>query len=724
MSTQANPIPEVSGKEYLPEGGVLLIPNRLSMEDLLLLEAQLKGRDITYLVGSSFEYSSEIKDFLQKEEVQGLEFICSEENQEAFKKAVHDCVTRGDAVVFIPGEVNARCAQTTCVPTPVVKFLVNAGVPVAPLFVEHLAETRLAVETVEEAGGTVLSFGKVLEGGHANSANYFENLLEASERAFSQRSILKASLAFTLLRGLKQHGTTARVIDGVDGKELGFDKVFAAAAALSKHIRKSTSKKRVGILLPPGKGGLIANLAVLFAGKVPVNLNFTAGVEAVNHSIKEADLDRFLTAQPFIDKLPKFPWPSEEKLIFVEKVLPKIKGRIKLWYIFGKLFSANRLAKMLGVCKTGDREEAMLLFTSGSSGSPKGVVLSHRNLLANINQFGSRIDLTKEDKVLGCLPLFHSFGATVTMWYPVIQGVTLVTYPSPLEIAKLAHLIEQYQISLLLSTPTFLRGYLRKAKPEQLRSTTLVVTGAEKLPSKVAEAFQKRFGKPVLEGYGLTETSPATNVNLPNPEPCDSGDCRPVVINHRPGSVGHLIPGIAVRITNPDTDEALPIESSGMIWLKGANIFEGYLNQPEKTAEVLIDGWFRTGDLGRMDEDGFLYIEGRLSRFSKIGGEMVPHEKVEELINSAMGYDPEDERKITIVGVPDEAKGEALILLTTEADLDKSELRSRLLAKGVPALWIPKTLTVIDAMPHLASGKLDIKSCEEAALASRGVPAL
>ncbi|MFK5921515.1 MAG: AMP-binding protein [Verrucomicrobiota bacterium] len=710
-------IPQILGQEFLPENGALIIPNRLPFDDLLGLELLFEGRDITYLVERGSEHGERFRQHVEKEGVQGLEFACDDESLPAFQKELLQCIDKGGLAVFVPGAVNSRCAQTTCVPSVVVKFLVSTPVPVLPLFVEHPEETRLAIESVEEAGKLAFSFGKPLEGDAVNAANYFESLLGAAERVFSQRPILKSSLAYSLLRGLKMHASTARVIDGVDGQELGFDKLFAASAALSKKIRQCTSKKRVGILLPPGKGGLIANLAVLFAGKVPVNLNFTAGAESVRYAIKEAELDRFITAQAFIDKLPKFPWPEEEKLVFIERVLPSIKGRIKLWYILGKLFSAERLARMLKVKQSGDREEAMLLFTSGSSGSPKGVVLSHRNLLANVNQFGSRINLTQDDKVLGCLPLFHSFGATVTMWYPIIQGVTLVTYPSPLEIAKLAQLIEQYKISLLLSTPTFLRGYLRKAKPEQLRSTTLVVTGAEKLPSKVAEAFEKRFGKPVLEGYGLTETSPATNVNLPDPESCGSEDCRPVVANHRPGSVGHLIPGIAVRITDPDTDEPLPIQSSGMIWLKGANVFEGYLNQPEKTAEVLIDGWFRTGDLGRMDEDGFLYIEGRLSRFSKIGGEMVPHEKVEELINTAMGYDPEDERKVIIVGVPDEAKGEALIILTTEADLEQTDLRKRLLANDVPALWIPKKMVRIDEIPHLASGKLDIKSCEQAALA-------
>ena len=369
---------------------------------------------------------------------------------------------------------------------------------------------------------------------------------------------------------------------------------------------------------------------------------------------------------------------------------------------------------MLKIQKKGDHEEAVLLFTSGSSGDPKGVVLSHRNLLANVNQFGSRISLNSEDKVLGCLPLFHSFGCTVTLWYPIIEGLTLVTYPSPLDTGKLAELIETHRISLIIATPTFLRGYLRKAKPEQFASAKLVVTGAEKLPVNLAEAFANRFGKPVLEGYGLTETSPVSNVNLPDPEPDNDDDHRPVIPNRRAGSVGQPIPGVAIRITDPDTDEPRSLLQSGMIWLRGANIFEGYLGQPEKTEEVIRHGWFRTGDIGRVDEDGFLYIEGRLSRFSKIGGEMVPHETVEAAINEAMGFDTDSERKIAIVGVPDDAKGEALILLCASPGLDLTNLRYKLLEKGISSLWIPKTIIEVPEIPLLASGKLDIKGCESA----------
>ena len=316
----------------------------------------------------------------------------------------------------------------------------------------------------------------------------------------------------------------------------------------------------------------MVNAAVLLAGKVPVNLNFTAGDKAIDSSIEQADLDKFITADPFVRKMSSFKWPPNKQLILIDRILPDLKPKIILWLLLSKMFSVGLLAMLLKVPKKGGNEEAVLLFTSGSSGDPKGVVLSHRNILANVNQFGARIDLKSTDKVLGCLPLFHSFGSTVTMWYPMIEGVSVVTYPSPLDVPKLAELIEKHSVSLLLATPTFLRGYLRRAKKEQLESVKLAITGAEKLPKKVAEAFQERFGLPVLEGYGLTETSPVTNVNIPEVEDSDGGE-GPVIPNRRFGSVGHFIPGIAVRISDPDTHEPLPLHASGMIWVKGSNIF-------------------------------------------------------------------------------------------------------------------------------------------------------
>ena len=289
----------------------------------------------------------------------------------------------------------------------------------------------------------------------------------------------------------------------------------------------------------------------------------------------------------------------------------------------------------------------------------------------------------------------------------------MVTYPNPLDAEKNAELIQKHKITFLLATPTFLRVYLRKARREQLASVKLVITGAEKLPRDVANAFQEKFGKEVLEGYGLTETSPVVGVNLPEPAKHHPDD--EVQPSSRPGSIGKMAPGIAAQIRDPETGRVLSLHATGMLWLKGANIFEGYLNEPELTAEVLEDGWFKTGDLARFDEDGFLYIEGRISRFSKIGGEMVPHESLEVKILDALGGGNEETRSICIVGVPDPSKGEAVVLLSTR-EIDLGDLRSKLLDMGVPPLWIPKVIKRVPAIPIQASGKLDLQACKKAAL--------
>jgi acyl-[acyl-carrier-protein]-phospholipid O-acyltransferase/long-chain-fatty-acid--[acyl-carrier-protein] ligase len=446
-----------------------------------------------------------------------------------------------------------------------------------------------------------------------------------------------------------------------------------------------------------------------------VNLNFTAAHSSILSAIKQSGADKFITADVFVRKMQAFPWPATRQMILVERVLPTLKGQITKWFLLSKILPAALIATVLGVSKKGGDREALLLFTSGSSGEPKGVVLTHRNVVANVAQFGSRLDLQKQDAVLGCLPLFHSFGCTVTLWYPIIQGIQLVTYPSPLETKRLAELIDKHRVTLLIATPTFLRGYLRGVHREQLGSLKLVVTGAEKLPPSVAAAFEDKFGKTVLEGYGLTETSPVTNVNLPAPAPSalPGAHCLPT---HRPGSVGQLMPGLAIRITDPETNAPRALDEQGMIWFKGPNIFPGYLNDAARTASVLTeDAWFRTGDIGRVDADSFLYIEGRLSRFSKIAGEMIPHETVEEMLIKALGLESEDCRRIAIVGIPDVDRGEALILLSTLAGGSEQQelidLRYRLLEQGVPALWIPKVLKRVPEIPVLASGKLDVQGC-------------
>jgi acyl-[acyl-carrier-protein]-phospholipid O-acyltransferase / long-chain-fatty-acid--[acyl-carrier-protein] ligase len=341
------------------------------------------------------------------------------------------------------------------------------------------------------------------------------------------------------------------------------------------------------------------------------------------------------------------------------------------------------------------------------------VVLTHRNILANCAQISSLSILPESCSLLGCLPVFHSFGFTVTLWYPLLRGCRIVTVPSPLDSRKIIDAIRDEGATVLLGAPTFIRPMLKKAQPGELRSLEIVVTGAEKLPDDLYRSFLETFHIEILQGYGLTETAPAANINQPHP---------PVVVStnepqtgKRLGSVGRMMPGMTARIADPDTGRPLALTDTGVVLFRGANIFEGYLADPEKTRASFRDGWFVTGDLGRFDDEGFLFIEGRLSRFSKIGGEMVPHGTVEQKIVQAFDWDQTECPVAAIVGVPDSAKGEALVLLTTR-DISADQVRARLLESGVPNLWVPKIILRVEKIPILGTGKMDLKGCRELAL--------
>lgn len=707
---------EILGKQHIPTEGALVIPGRLDFHEMLHLEQLFTGRNITWLCEENVVLEDAVRNFLERDGVTAVAFSATDTDPAAIGDKLKEKLENGGLLIFLCGQACSPPGDCCHIAAPIIKQLCSLGLPVLPISVSQPVDISSSPENTSKLPSSIFSFGELIPAKDVSAAAWRQSLLLAEEVAFSSRDFLNGSLPLTLLAGLKKHGSTTKLYDGTDDSELSFDKVLAAAIAFSGEIKQLTKKKRVGIILPPGKGGMVANLAVLFAGKIPVNINFTASHDAVKSSIRQADIDKFITADPFVRKVSSFPWPPNRDLIFIERSLPKLKKKIIRWVILSKILPVSMIAKILGIGSSSGDDEAVLLFTSGSSGEPKGVPLSHRNILANVCQFGSRCPLTHESKILGCLPLFHSFGSTVTLWFPCIEGINLVTYPSPLETKRLAELIEMHSVNMLLSTPTFLRGYMRRVKPEQLKSLDFVVTGAEKLPESLATSFRDKFGILPMEGYGLTETSPATNVNLPTPE--KEGDI-PVIEGNRFGSVGKFLPGMAVKMTNPATGKPSPVDVQGTIWLRGANIFPGYLGDQKKTDEVIKDGWFNTGDIGRLDDDGFLYIEGRLSRFSKIAGEMVPHETVEAAITKVLGLDQETERKIAVVGIPDVQKGEAIALLTTVCgetlEQECIDLRYKLMDAGLPSLWCPKTFIPTEEIPILASGKLDIKACQQLA---------
>jgi acyl-[acyl-carrier-protein]-phospholipid O-acyltransferase/long-chain-fatty-acid--[acyl-carrier-protein] ligase len=347
-------------------------------------------------------------------------------------------------------------------------------------------------------------------------------------------------------------------------------------------------------------------------------------------------------------------------------------------------------------------------------------VLTHRNILANCGQISSLSILPESASMLGCLPIFHSMGFTVTLWYPLLRGCRVVTVPSPLDTRKIVEAIRDDHATVLIGAPTFVRPLLKKAQPAELRTLDLVVTGAERLPDDLYRAFLETFHLEIQQGYGLTETTPAANINQPNPPVVASTN--EVQLGRRTGSVGRMMPGMTARIVDGETGRDLPLTETGVVLFRGANVFEGYLDDPKKTAAAFRDGWFVTGDLGRFDQDGFLFIEGRLSRFSKIGGEMVPHGTIEQKIITSFGWENIENAPVYVTGVPDAAKGELLVLLTTE-NITLEELRARLTEAGLPNLWVPKVLKRVDRIPLLGSGKTDLKRCRELALESFSSPA-
>jgi acyl-[acyl-carrier-protein]-phospholipid O-acyltransferase/long-chain-fatty-acid--[acyl-carrier-protein] ligase len=705
---------QILNTSRLPQSGSLVIPGRLDFQHIAPIEKLFAGRKITWLIEEHSTHEPQVRAHLEKSG-SGSMFSATDTALASAGAQLKAFLDNG-VLIYVPGKVKSRKGAASHIPTAHLKALTALGLPILPIAVDCPRDSHLSTESPSSLPPAILSIGQPIAAGKASVAAFQESLFAANEEAYSSRPLFKKSLAMVLLQGLKKHGGKNRILDGSDDSELKYDKVLAAAIALSKFIQQETDQPRVAIVLPPGKAGLIANLAVIFAGKIPVNLNFTAGHEAVKSSIRQAGVDRFITADPFVRKVSSFPWPPNRDLIFIERVLPTLKKEIVKWAVISKILPAGVLGTILGLNKRRGEDEALLLFTSGSSGEPKGVALSHRNVLGNVCQFATRLNLPSGSSILGALPLFHSFGCTVTLWFPVIDGIDLVTYPSPLDTKRLAELIALHHVDILLATPTFLRGYMKRIEPAQLSSLKLVVTGAEKLPQNLADAFEEKFKVRPQEGYGLTETSPATNVNLPDPV-AESG--APSLPSSRNGSVGQMLPGLAVKLTDAASGETVPLDQQGIIWFKGVNVFTGYLNDPKKSAEVIENGWFRTGDVGRVDEDGFLYIEGRLSRFSKIAGEMVPHETVEGAIAKVLGLDSESERKIAIVGVPDEQKGEAILLLSTIAgpavEQECIDLRYKLLDLGLSSLWCPKAIVPVKEIPVPASGKLDIKGCEELA---------
>jgi acyl-[acyl-carrier-protein]-phospholipid O-acyltransferase/long-chain-fatty-acid--[acyl-carrier-protein] ligase len=415
-----------------------------------------------------------------------------------------------------------------------------------------------------------------------------------------------------------------------------------------------------------------------------------------------------LTSQAFLDRV-KVKIPCRTLLLEAIAAQPrtgeKMTALALAWFM-----PAGPLERAVGREKPGSLDDlATIIFSSGSTGEPKGVMLTHYNVASNAEQLGQLLDFGPQDRFLGILPFFHSFGFTATLTAPAVMGIGVAFHPNPLDAKPIGELVRRYSLTYIMATPTFLQIYLRSCDPSDFGGLRSVMASAEKLPDWLANAFEEKFGLRPMEGYGCTECSPVVT--------CSTHDFRDTGFRQagsRRGSIGHPLPGVSVRIVDPDTRAPVPLGQSGLLLVRGPNVMRGYLDQPEKTAEVLHDGWYSTGDIAALDENGLLQITDRLSRFSKIGGEMVPHVKVEDKLHEALGT---TEIAFAVCGVPDTKKGERLVVLHTLPEDRLQELLKKLPQLGLPNLWVPRPSQFfhVDKLPLLATGKRDLRSIRELA---------
>jgi len=712
------------GVDRVPtQGGALIVSNHLSYVDVFALQLacprpiRFVGHEILPRRSWFFRLVYKLTGTIPVSPANALETI----------RRVSQALKDGELVLIFPEGGISRTGHLMKLQRGFEMMARKAGVPVVPVAHDGLwgslfsfSDNKYLIKSprIMRTAVTVV-WGNPIPADQADAATVRQALLDLGCEAFDQRPQLKRHLGGEIVRRLGRHPGLLVMVDRTAARrEIKAAQMFAAAAALSRHLRKTVSESRVGIVLPPGVGASIANLAVLCAGKVPVNFNFTTGRAASESSLRASGVNTIISADAVRTKVPAFPWP--ERTLDLSGTIKEIGGKRALlpWLLAAWLLPNQLLPRLLGLPKHGDRAEAGLLFTSGSSGEPKGVPFSHRNILANCWQFSTLSIFPPNSVMLSCLPIFHSFGFTVNMWYPLLRGCRSITVPSPLETKKIVEAIREEQVSVMVGAPTFMRPILKKAEPADLRSLQILVSGAEKLPMDLYEGFREKFHLEIMQGYGMTEASPGTNVNQPDPAlPTATSAEQP---GKRLGSVGRMMAGMTARVLHPETREILPSDQTGVIAFRGANIFGGYLDDPKKTAEMFHEGWYVTGDLGHFDEDGFLFIEGRLSRFSKIAGEMVPHGTVEQKLVEAFALDQAEGYALVVMGVPDPGKGEQLVLLTTSDAVTVESVKEKLNAAGVPNLWIPKIVSRVEKIPVLGTGKLDLKGCKELAVVATG----
>ena len=705
----------VLGSDHIPErGGALFVSNHLSLADAMLLLAST-DRKVRFMMYSAHYELRWIKPFAR---MLGVIPISSEQRPREMLKslqAASEAIKNGEIVcIFAEGQIT-RIGQMMPFRRGFERIMKDVEAPIIPVALDGVWGSIFSFERGRFLWKwpryfpypLTVNYGKPMP----HTATPFEvrqAVQELQAEAWVYRKPHMKTLPRAFVRTARKHPFRFAAADA-QNKRVTFGSELVRTVFLAGRLKKIwQSQKMVGLLLPPSVPGALVNFAVLLAGKVPVNLNYTVSEETLASCVRQCDIKTVITSKTFLEKV-KLKVPCQT--VFVEESAANPGAVEKITAIvMAFLLPVGLLERALGREKKVTLDDlATVIFSSGSTGEPKGVMLSHYNVAANIEQLEQVFGLGKSDCVLGVLPFFHSFGFTGTLFMPAVVGVGAVYHPNPLDAKTIGPLVNEYAATFLLATPTFLQLYLRGCAPEDFGSLRVVMTGAEKLPDRLAAAFEEHFGIRPLEGYGCTECAPAVAVNTHD---FRSAGFRQ--IGAKRGKIGHPLAGVSVRIVDPDTRMPQPMGQPGLMLVRGPNVMQGYLGKPEKTAEVLHDGWYTTGDIAAIDEDGFLQITDRLSRFSKIGGEMVPHIKVEERLHELAGA---TEQAFVVASVPDEKKGERLVVLHKLSDARLQEVLEKLSQTDLPNLWKPRgdQFFHVDSFPLLGTGKLDLRKVKDMA---------
>jgi acyl-[acyl-carrier-protein]-phospholipid O-acyltransferase/long-chain-fatty-acid--[acyl-carrier-protein] ligase len=707
----------IVGQHHVPQtGGALLVPNHMSFVDGLLLMASI-DRPIRFVVDAAYAAHPFSRWLMTAMKVIPISSSGGPRMILRALRAAGQALDNGELVCIFPEGQITRTGTLLPFRRGFERIVKGRTVPIIPVHLDRIwgsifsfSGGRFVWKWPERIPYPVtVSFGAPQP--PTTPAYEVRRLVrELGEAAWYLRKMDRQPIHRPVIAAWRRHPFAFAMADQSRPRVTGLQ-ALTGAVALARALTPHWEGQRcVGLLLPPSVGGALVNVAATLSGKTSVNLNYTVGRAGLEAAVTLASLRTVVTSRLFVEKA-KLDIPKNITVLWLEDIVASITGLKRLAAATLALFAPVRLLER--ACgQTGPPsmdDLATIIFSSGSTGEPKGVMLSHFSIDSNIEGAVQVIPISRADRALGTLPFFHSFGYML-FWFYTRYGTGIVFHPSPLDVGAIGDLCDRYRITLMVTTPTFLQLYYRRCTPEQFSHLRVVLTGAEKLPSRLYQAFADKFGIAPVEGYGVTECAPVISSNCP-----DYRAAGFYQVASRRGTVGQPFPGVSVRVVDPDTWEILPPGQPGMLLVKGPNVMNGYLGREDLTAKAMRDGWYVTGDIASLDEDGFLTITDRLSRFSKIGGEMVPHGRVEEALQQASG---EDTQVFAVTGIPDEKKGERLAVLHTVDETRIPEILEKLSAQGLPNLFIParSQFVKVDALPLLGSGKLDLRAVKRIAM--------